>query len=144
MGIFGKRRTREERAAEIAGQVAEGRGFYGRTTRAFLGKGDFARVQQSMGTYNSGIAAQQLLASGAPAHCAVVVSVVDTGELVNFDPVVDMVVDRVSGPTGDAERISLRTIVSKLRSPRAGDRVLLVADPTCPGSYLYAGDGVTR
>ncbi|WP_329172356.1 hypothetical protein [Streptomyces sp. NBC_01477] len=140
MGIFRKRRTsREERAAEIAGKVASGKGFYGRSTRAFLGAEDFARVQQSIGAYNSGLDVQQLLAMGAPTVPAVVVSISDTGKLVNFDPVVDLVLQ----PAGPADRIALRTIVSKLRIPRTGDEVLLVADPARPGGYLYAGDGVT-
>ncbi|WP_327184345.1 hypothetical protein [Streptomyces sp. NBC_01334] len=144
MGIFRKRhQTREERAAEIAGKVAGGKGFYGRATRAFLDAEDFARVQQSMNAYNSGLGVQQLLAMGVPTIPAVVVSIGDTGKLVNFDPVVDLVVDLVPQPTGAAERITLRTIVSKLRIPRAGDQVLLIADPARPGDYLYAGDGVT-
>jgi len=138
MGIFGRRKSREERAAEIAGQVASGKGFYGRTTRAFLGNEDFARVQQSIGAYNSGLGVQQLLAAGAPTTTAVVVSIADTGQLVNHDPVVDLVVQ----PNGSTDRIALRTVVSKLRIPRTGDQVLLVADPANPGGYLYAGDGV--
>ncbi|WP_200305188.1 hypothetical protein [Streptomyces adelaidensis] len=145
MGIFGKgRKSREEQAAKIAGQMAGGKGFYGRLTRATLGGEDFARVQQSMGAYNSGINVQQLLAMGVPTVPAVVVSISDTGKLVNFDPVVDLVVQpagAVSGATTD--RIELQTIVSKLRIPRAGDQVLLIADPARPGGYLYAGDGVT-
>ena len=139
MGIFGRRKSREERAAEIAGQVASGKGFYGRTTRAFLGNEDYARVQQSIGAYNSGLAVQQLLAAGVPTITAVVVSIGDTGQLVNHDPVVDVVVQ----PTGRTDRIALQTVVSKLRIPRTGDQVLLVADPAHPGAYLYAGDGVT-
>lgn len=101
MGIFGRRKSREEKAAEIAGQVASGKGFYGRATRAFLGNEDYARVQQSMGAYNSGLGAQQLLAAGAPTTTAVVVSIADTGQLVNHDPVVDLVVQ----PTGSTEQI---------------------------------------
>lgn len=140
MGIFRKsRQSREERAAEIAGKVASGKGFYGRTTRAFLGNEDFARVQQSIGAYNSGLDVQQLLAAGAPTVPAVVVSISDTGKLVNFDPVVDLVLQ----PSGATDRITLQTIVSKLRIPRTGDQVLLLPDPTRPGAYLYAGDGVT-
>ncbi|WP_406118765.1 hypothetical protein [Streptomyces sp. NBC_00989] len=138
MGIFGRRKSREERAAEIAGQVASGKGFYGRTTRAFLGNEDFARVQQSIGAYNSSLGVQQLLAAGVPTTTAVVVSIADTGQLVNHDPVVDLVVQ----PTGRTDRIALQTVVSKLRIPRTGDQVLLVADPANPGGYLYAGDGV--
>ncbi|WP_405813118.1 hypothetical protein OG241_01650 [Streptomyces sp. NBC_01390] len=139
MGIFGRRKSREERAAEIVGKVASGKGFYGRTTRAFLGESDFARVQQSIGAYNSGLDVQQLLAAGAPTVPATVVSIGDTGKLVNFDPVVDLVLQ----PPGAADRITLQTIVSKLRIPRPGDQVLLIADPARPGGYLYAGDGVT-
>ncbi|WP_328778490.1 hypothetical protein OHT68_03825 [Streptomyces canus] len=138
MGIFGKRKSREERASEIATQVADGKGFYGRATRAFLGADDFARVQQSIGAYNSGLGVQQLLAAGAPTTQAVVVSIADTGKLVNFDPVVDLVLQ----PSGAADQVALQTIVSKLRIPRVGDQVLLIADPARPGGYLYAGDGV--
>ncbi|WP_329223453.1 hypothetical protein OG352_38945 [Streptomyces sp. NBC_01485] len=138
MGIFGKRKSREERAAEIAGQVAGGKGFYGRATRAFLDAEDYGRVQQSIGAYNSGLDVQQLLAAGAPTTPAAVVSISDTGRLVNHDPVVDLVLQ----PSGTAERVALQTIVSKLRIPRVGDQVLLVADPARPGGYLYAGDGV--
>lgn len=140
MGIFGKRgKNREERAAEIAGKVASGKGFYGRTTRAFLGAEDFAKVQQSIGAYQSGHDVRQLLAQGAPTTAAVVLSISDTGRLVNFDPVVDLILQ----PAGTTDRVPLQTIVSKLRIPRTGDQVLLIADPARPGAYLYAGDGVT-
>jgi len=138
MGLFGRRKSREEKAAEIAGKVASGKGFYGRTTRAFLGQEDFAKVQQSIGAYNSGRDVQQLLATGVPTIPAVVVSIGDTGKLVNYDPVVDLVLQL----PGAADRIALQTIVSKLRIPRTGDQVLLIADPARPGAYLYAGDGV--
>ncbi|MFG3294002.1 hypothetical protein ACGF3G_35035 [Streptomyces sp. NPDC048179] len=140
MGIFGKRGgNREERAAEIADKVASGKGFYGRATRAFLGQEDFARVQESIGAYKSVQEVQQLLAAGTPTVPAVVVSLADTGQLVNHDPVVDLVL-RTSAATADP--LTLRTVVSKLRIPRPGDQVLLIADPARPGGYLYAGDGV--
>ncbi|MFE2844410.1 hypothetical protein ACFXKS_12735 [Streptomyces scopuliridis] len=143
MGIFGKRKSREERAAEIANKVASGKGFYGRTTRAFVGGEDFAKLQGAIGAYNSGASVQQLLAMGAPTTVAVVVSISDTGQLVNFDPVVDLVVQ----PAGVTDHnhdhshghVTLRTIVSKLAIPRTGDQVLLVADPAQPGGFLYAG-----
>ncbi|MFC9651008.1 hypothetical protein ACFV9P_23345 [Streptomyces sp. NPDC059892] len=147
MGIFGKRKSREERAAEIANKVASGKGFYGRTTRAFVGREDFARLQGSIGAYNSTGHVQQLLAAGAPTTLAVVVSISDTGQLVNFDPIVDLVV-RPAGAVqpadgvpsgGAADHIALQTIVSKLAIPRTGDQVLLVADPARPGGFLYAG-----
>jgi hypothetical protein len=139
MGIFGKGKSREEKTAKIAEQVAGGKGFYGRMTRATLGAEDYAKLQQSLGAYHSGATVQQLLAMGVPTIPAVVVSIGDTGKLVNFDPVVDLVL-QLTGATADP--ITLQTIVSKLRIPRAGDQVLLIADPANPGGYLYAGDGV--
>ncbi|MEV6423467.1 hypothetical protein [Streptomyces sp. NPDC051662] len=135
MGIFGKRKSREERAAEIANKVASGKGFYGRTTRAFVGREDFAQLQGAIGAYNSAAGVQQLIAMGAPTTVAAVVSISDTGKLVNFDPIVDLVVQ----PAGAADHVTLQTIVSKLAIPRAGDQVLLVADPAQPGSFLFAG-----
>ncbi|MER8068781.1 hypothetical protein ABTZ59_10885 [Streptomyces sp. NPDC094034] len=135
MGIFGKRKSREERAAEIANKVAGGKGFYGRTTRAFVGREGFAQLQGAIGAYNSAANVQQLIAMGAPTTVAVVVSISDTGKLVNFDPIVDLVVQ----PAGAADHVTLQTIVSKLAIPRAGDQVLLVADPARPGGHLFAG-----
>ncbi|MFD4862209.1 hypothetical protein [Streptomyces atratus] len=137
MGVFDRRRrSREEKAAEIVDQVASGKGFYGRATRAFMGSEKFAEVQQSIGAYKSGGEVQQLLAAGIPTVPAVVVSISDTGKLVNFDPVVNLVVQ----PTGAAGgQVTLQTLVSKLQIPRAGDQVLLLADPANPGGYLYGG-----
>ncbi|MFD7285175.1 hypothetical protein [Streptomyces sp. NPDC059863] len=145
MGIFGKRKSREERAAEIANKVASGKGFYGRTTRAFVGREDFAQLQGAIGAYNSGANVQQLIAMGAPTTVAVVVSISDTGKLVNFDPIVDLVVQPTGatgpgpGPDHAPSHVTLQTIVSKLAIPRAGDQVLLIADPAQPGGYLFAG-----
>lgn len=138
MGIFGRRKNREERAADIAGEVASGKGFYGGLTRAFLGDADFAKLQQTLGAHQAGNNVQQLLAAGAPTFPATVVSIADTGRLVNFDPIVDLVLQ----PLGTDGPIALQTLVSKLQIPRVGDQVLLVADPTRPGGYLYAGIGM--
>ncbi|GIG68784.1 hypothetical protein [Phytomonospora endophytica] len=134
MGFFG-RKSREERNAEIVGKVASGKGFYGGLTRAFLGEADFSKVQQSIAAHNSGAYVQQLLAAGVPTFPATVVSIGDTGKLVNFEPIVDLVLDA----PGAVGRIGLQTIISKLQIPRAGDQVLLVGDPSQPGVYLYAG-----
>ncbi len=133
MGLFGNRKSREERGREIANKVASGKGFYGRATRAFLGGEDFAKVQESIGAFNSGMEVQALLAAGAPVVPAVLVSITDTGRLVNHDPC------SVVRPAGSDEDLHLEAIVSKLQVPRVGDQVRLVADPRRPGSYLYAG-----
>lgn len=138
MGLFGNRKNRAERGFEIANKVASGKGFYGRMTKAIVGAEDFARLQGAIGAANSGIDVQAMLAAGAPTVPAIVVSIEDTGQLVNFDPVVDLVVQ-----LPDESRTALRTIVSKLRVPRVDEEVRLVADPRQPGTYLYAGVATT-
>lgn len=134
MGLFGNRKNRAERGLEIANKVASGKGFYGRMTKAFVGSEDFARIQGAVGAVNTGIDVQAMVAAGMPTMRATVVSIEDTGQLVNYDPIVDLVVQ-----LPDESRIGLRTIVSKVRVPRVGDAVLLLADPRQPGAYLYAG-----
>jgi hypothetical protein len=138
MGLFGNRRSRAERAAdrsaEIMDQVTSGKGFYGRVTKAFLGAEDFSRLQATVGAAGTGAEVAAMVAAGVPTVAAVVVSIQDTGQMVNFDPVVDLVVQ-----FPDESRVALRTLVSKLRVPRTGETVQLVADPRQPGAYLYAG-----
>lgn len=134
MGLFGNRKTRAERGIEIANKVASGKGFYGRMTKAFVGAEDFGRIQGAVGALNNGVDVQAMIAAGVPTVTATVVSIQDTGQLVNFDPVVDLLVQ-----LADENRVALRTLVSKLHIPRAGDAVRLVADPRAPGAYLYAG-----
>ena len=132
---FGRRKSRADEAQEMANKIASGKGLYGRITRAFLGGEGFAAVQQSVGAFNSVHDAQQLRAAGVPTTPATVVSINDTGQLINFDPVVVLIVQLV----GSEEQVALRTLVSKLQIPRAGEQVLLIANPQQPGSYLYAG-----
>jgi hypothetical protein len=132
--MFGNKKNRAERGLEIANKVASGKGFYGRMTKAFVGAEDFGRLQGAVGALNTGIDVQAMVAAGMPTVPATVVSIADTGQLVNYDPIVDLVVQ-----LADESRVPLRTIVSKLRVPRAGEEVRLLADPRQPGAYLYAG-----
>ncbi len=103
--------------------------------RATLGAEAFADIQESIGLYNSAAHVQRLIAAGVPTVPAAVRSLTDTGSLVNYDPVVDLVVQ----PAGSAEPVTLRAVVSKLAIPRVGDQVLLLSGPGQPGGYSYAG-----
>lgn len=134
MGLFGNRKSRAERGMEIANKVASGKGFYGRMTKAFVGAEDFGRIQGAIGAANNGIDVQAMIAAGVPTVPATVVSIQDTGQLVNYDPIVDLVVQ-----LADERRIALQPLVSKLHIPRAGEAVRLIADPRLPGAYLYVG-----
>jgi hypothetical protein len=134
MGLFGNRRNRAERGFEIANKVASGKGFYARMTKAVVGAEDFARLQGAIDAANNGIDVQAMVAAGVPTVPGTVVAIEDTGQLVNVDPIVDLVVQ-----LPDESRTTLRTIVSRLRVPRDGEKVRLVAHPRQPGAYLYAG-----
>src|SRR6202035_1181976 len=116
MGLFGNRKSRAERGLEIANKIASGKEFYGQMTKAFVGAEDFGRIQGAVGAMNSGINVQALVAAGAPIVPATVVSIGDTSQLVNFAPLVDLVVQ-----LPDGNRVALRTLVSKLRVPRVGE-----------------------
>jgi hypothetical protein len=111
--------------------VASGKGFYGRMAKAFVGAKDFGRIQ---GALNTGIDVQAMVGMGVPTMPATVVSIADSGQLVNNDPIVDLVVQ-----FADEHRTALRTIVSKLRMPRVGEAVQLIADPRQPGGLPVRG-----
>lgn len=136
MGMFGGNSSdRANRGAEIANKVASGKGFYGRVTKAFVGNEDFARIQQSVGAMNELGRVRQLQAAGLPTFPGTVIQIADTGQLVNYDPVVNLVV----APATGGNQIALQAIVNKVQIPRVGDQVLLMADPQLPGNHLYAG-----
>ena len=84
-------------------------------------------------TIDRGTMAAQLAAIGYPASKVQVLSVTDTGRLIDYDPVVDIVVDL------DGTPVAMQTLVSKLLIPRQGDTVVVMNNPQAPGSYLYGG-----
>ncbi|WP_174791021.1 hypothetical protein [Occultella kanbiaonis] len=135
MGLF-KRKTMAERQAEgmqMANDIAEGRGLTGKLTQAFMGREFTEAMQQATGAMNQGQTAAQLRAAGHPTTTARVLGLQDTGQLINYDPVILLVLE-VNG-----QQLQLQSLVSKLEIPRTGDNVLLVSDPQQPGSFLYAG-----
>ncbi len=73
-------------------------------------------------------------AAGAPMTAALVTGIQDTGTLVNYDPVVVLLLTIQA--TG--QPISLETLVSKVQIPRVGDVVGLIPNPAAPGTYAYA------
>ncbi|TDE94901.1 hypothetical protein EXU48_08940 [Occultella glacieicola] len=135
MGLF-KRRTMAERQAEsmqMANDIAEGRGLTGKLTQAFMGREFTEAMQQATGAMNQGQLAAQLRAAGHPTRTARVLGLQDTGQMINNDPVVLLVLEV------DGHQVSLQSLVSKLEIPRTGDLVLLVDNPQQPGTVLYAG-----
>lgn len=133
MGMFGKPRDREE-AMSQAEDIAAGRGFVGKIGRAFIGAENAQRMQDGLAAARTSQAAASAVAAGLPTMAATVAGVADTGQLINFDPVVVL-----TATLPDGRSVQVQTVVSKLQIPRPGDTVLLVENPAQPGTLAYAG-----
>lgn len=134
MGLF-KRKSMEQRQAEAmetAEKIGQGKGFVGKLTKMTMGSEFTDRVAGAMDMARSGEQAAALAQSGAPTQQATVTQVADTGQSVNDNPVVVLVLDLNGQP------VQLQTMVSRLQIPRPGDSVLLVTNPAT-GEQLYGG-----
>ncbi|GGJ30853.1 hypothetical protein [Paenibacillus hunanensis] len=82
----------------------------------------------------------QAAASGSVAITAMgtIVSVKDTGKLVNFDPIVLLTMDVVEN-SGSRYSHTMETLVPKMQIPRPGDVIGLGTHPAHPSSFIYMG-----
>lgn len=133
--MFGSKdaKSREEKGKEQLDKIAQGKGLTGKLSQAFMGAEATAQVQQANEAIKNADAMQAMQGMGMPTVEAKVVSVADTGKLVNFDPIVDVTLE-VDGTT-----VELQTLVSKLQIPRAGDTALLMPMPGQANGYMWAG-----
>jgi len=133
VGFFGKRPSKEE-AMRQAEDIAEGRGLVGKLARAFMGTENAQRLQGGLDAARASQAAASAVAAGVPTTRATVLSVVDTGQMVNHDPVVIL-----TATLPDGSSVQMQILVSKLQIPRKGDTILLMDNPAQPGTFAYAG-----
>ncbi|MCL2849126.1 MAG: hypothetical protein FWE61_03645 [Micrococcales bacterium] len=133
MGLFGARRGSDDPLDEVEDIVA-GRGLTGKLTRMFMGADVVQDVQQTVSMARAVQASQAAVAAGVPTTAATVAAVADTGQLMNNDPVV-----LITATLPDGRTAQVQALVSKLAIPRPGDTVLLVENPTQPGTLAYAG-----
>jgi len=107
------------------------KGFTGFATKAFMGKGFVDQMNQGIAMGQGAVDMQKMNANlaqvGIPAK-AVVVSIQDTGQLVNFDPVVVLQLE-VTPEIGVAFQTTAQTIVSKVAIPRVGDTINIKYSP---------------
>ncbi|GAA3401105.1 hypothetical protein ACFFNY_14835 [Paenibacillus hodogayensis] len=134
MGWFGK--SKDPQAALEKADKMMNKGLTGLFMKGTVSKEHRELINQSLDSAKQA----QLAASGAVPHAAtgIVVTVTDTGKLINFDPVVTLVLD-VTDEGGNTARQSLETLVSKIQIPRQGDRVALGRHPANPSEWLYMG-----
>lgn len=132
MGLFGKRDKSE--GIRMAEDIGAGRGLQGKLVRGLIGRENADTIGMAAQAAQAGQAAAMAAAAGVAPIPATVLSLVDTGQLVNFDP---MVV--ITAQFDDGRQVELQTLVSKLQIPRVGDRIALMENPAQPGTLVYAG-----
>jgi len=134
MGLFGKKKKPQD-ALEQADKIMN-KGLTGLMMKGFVSKEHRELMSQSLDSAKQ----MQLAASGAIplSATAVVLSLRDTGRLINFDPVVVMELD-VTETSGSQYKKTLETLVSKLQIPRIGDRIGLGQNPGNPLEVVYLG-----
>lgn len=134
MGIF-KRKSMQERqedAMKMADDIAQGRGFVGKMTKAFIGNEATASMQQATSSMRQTQTATSLQAAGVPTEAVTVLAIQDTGQSINDNPNIVVTVD-VAG-----QATAIMTLVSRLEIPRVGEQVLVLRDPQS-GNLRYAG-----
>lgn len=134
MGWFGRKNKQEDAIAKA--DTLMNKGLTGMLMKGMVPKQHRDAINQSLDSARQA----QLAASGSlpMAATATVMSVTDTGKLINFDPIVVLVLD-VTETDRSRYRRTLETLVSKMQIPRAGDRVGLGKNPANPAELIYMG-----
>lgn len=106
-------------------------GVSGFLTKTFMGKDFVDKTNQSLNMakqYTGMDGKRNILMQSGMAGTAEVLSIADTGTLINYDPVVKMKL-RVQPAFGVSFDTEVETIVSKIAIPRQGDKVNIKYNP---------------
>jgi len=134
MGLFNRKspQDRQEEAMQMADDIAAGRGFMGKMTKAFMG-GEFTEaMHRATSSIHQAEQVAALRAAGIPTQTATVLGLQDTGQTINDNPSVVLTIQV------GAQAVAIQALVSRLEIPRVGDQVQVLTDPQT-GSLLYAG-----
>jgi hypothetical protein len=138
---FGKKKEDEtpQEALDHAKKTMNS-GLTGGLTKAFMGKGFVDKMnnamdkgQEAINMQNSG---QWLLQSGLEGS-AQVISIEDTGKLINFNPVVKLSLKVTPSMMGMPAFDTVgETVVSKIAIPRKGETVKIKYSPMDPSQFV--------
>jgi hypothetical protein len=136
---FGRKIEKDPQKALDNAKKTMNSGITGGLTKAFMGK-DFVNDMNS--AMNQGQAAldglkqqQWLVQSGLDAT-ADVVSIADTGSLINMNPVVMLTLKVQPSIGGAAFDTTGQTMVSKIAIPRIGDKIKIKYNPADPAQFV--------
>ncbi|MFB7159903.1 MULTISPECIES: hypothetical protein [unclassified Lysinibacillus] len=134
MGWFSKKKHAQDNL-EKADQVLN-KGLSGMMMKGLIPKQHREAMNQSIEQTRQ---AQMATGGSVPITAtAIVLSVRDTGKLINFEPVVILELE-VTETRGSRYTKTLETLVSKLQVPRAGDHIGLGQHPANPAELIYVG-----
>lgn len=106
-------------------------GVSGFLTKTFMGKDFVDKTNQSLNMakqYTGMDGKRNILMQSGMAGTAEVLSIADTGALINYDPVVKLKL-RVQPAFGASFDTEIETVVSKVAIPRQGDKVNIKYNP---------------
>lgn len=134
MGFF-KRNKKQQDALDQAEQTLN-KGLSGLFVKSIIPK----EQREQM---NAGLQSARNAQTAAQGHIPVtamgtVLTIQDTGKLVNFDPIVVMTLDILEN-SGARYQKTMETLVPKMHIPRPGDRIGLGTHPSRPSEWIYMG-----
>lgn len=136
MGLFRitrkSQQERQEEGLQMADDIAEGRGFLGKMTKAFLGSEFTEAMQQATASVHQAEHVAALRAAGVPTQPATVLALQDTAQTINDNPRIVLTLQV------GTQAVAIEALVSRLEIPRVGEPVLVITDPGT-GGLLYAG-----
>jgi hypothetical protein len=131
---FGKKIEQDPKKALENADKTLNTGFTGALTKTFMGKDFVNQMNQTIDKGKNAVdnmqMAQMLAQSGMEAS-AEVLSIEDTGTLVNFNPVVRLKL-KVEPVYGSGFETTGQSMVSKIAIPRVGDKIKIKYNPTDP------------
>ena len=136
---LGKKQEKDPQKALDNAKKTLNTGITGGLTKAFMGK-DFvndmnATMDQGQAAMD-GVKQQQWLAQSGLDATAEVLSITDTGTLINMNPVVMLTVKVQPSIGGAAFETTGKTMVSKIAIPRVGDKVKVKYNPADPTQFV--------
>jgi hypothetical protein len=134
MGLFNRKsaQERQEEAMQMADDIAAGRGFMGKMTKAFMGSEFTEAMQQATSSIHQAEHVAALRAAGVPTQPATVIGMQDTGQTINDNPSIVLTLQV------GTQAVAIQALVSRLEIPRVGEQVQVLTDPQS-GVLLYAG-----
>ena len=136
---LGKKQEKDPQKALDNARKTMNSGITGGLTKAFMGK-DFmndmnAAMDQGQAAMD-GLKQQQWLAQSGLDATADVLSIADTGSLINMNPVVMLTLKVQPSIGGVAFETAGQSMVSKIAIPRVGDKIKIKYNPANPAQFV--------